>query len=157
MEQGSVDKMHKTSEKVWLVIENNSVKHHIKTAVLSIEVFKDCTQETSCIFLAVGSLHHPCLRCLRPWSLAAKEGMDVLIMALCAGRICCRSVSENSCEKHKLIPRDLGARTTQFYNNRSLVTAGWASDSIPSPLWTSLGPLQGWNQTMRMWYGKKAH
>ena len=46
----------------------------------------------------------------------------VLITALCAPRICCRSVSENSCEKHKLIPRDLGARTTQFYNNCSLVT-----------------------------------
>lgn len=63
-------------------------------------------------FLPGGSLRHSCLRCLPTWSLAVKEGTAVLIAALCAGRICCCSVSENSCEKHKLIPGNLGARTT---------------------------------------------
>lgn len=35
-----------------------------------------------------------------------------LITSLSIGRICCRCASENSCKKHKLIPCDLGVRTT---------------------------------------------
>lgn len=96
VEQRSADKEHKTSERASPKIENaNKLKLELLYWLKAVCYI----QEASCVFLLVGSLRHPCLRCLRPWSLAVKEGTAALIMALCAGRICCCSVSENSCEK----------------------------------------------------------